>query len=168
MKRDRILVNSHTHRIGYVSQEIGSEVQVWHLSVRLKLRHHYMKFVSIIFSFSVSLYLPFAHLFLKYCPSQEKEDLHPKPVMWEKWLPFSGTPPPPPLYRFHTPGSILPLLRLYERGHLAGMRFIMKSSLSLEDSRPERVGKKSVFIQIKFICFILYEICISHDRNALI
>lgn len=48
----------------------------------------------------------------------------------------------PPLYLFHTPGSILPLLRLSERGHLAGMRFIMKSSLSLEDSRPERVEKK--------------------------
>jgi len=117
------------------------EVQVWHLSIRLKLRHHYIKFVSIFFSFSVSLFTFCPSLF-KILPIPGKRRFAPQTCNVREMTAFFRYTPPPPLYRFHTPGSILPLLRLYERGHLAGMRFIMKSSLSLEDSRPERVGKK--------------------------
>lgn len=50
----------------------------------------YEKFFNSFLFLRVSLSFLLALLFLKYCPSREKEDSHPKPVMWEKLLPFSG------------------------------------------------------------------------------
>lgn len=102
--RARILLNSHTYTLRYVSQEMGSEVQVWHLSIRLKLHHHYMKDFQF---FSLSLCVSFVSFLLisfwNTAHPRKKKIRTSNPVMWEKLLPFSVFS----FYLVHSPGSNL-------------------------------------------------------------
>lgn len=141
---------------------MGSEVQVWHLSIRLKLHHHYMKDFQF---FSLSLCVSFVSFLLisfwNTAHPRKKKIHSSNPVMWEKLLPFSVFS----FYLFHSPGSNLSSsLPFWKRTPCRNE--IHHGEFSVSRGFRHRAGGKRA-CSYRFTRFVWYEICNSHDRNTL-